>query len=270
MRPAGVNTSRTASGRAQFFGPVLRIAPVLSLSLSLSLVLILGALYAPTASAGAFAVNPVRVELSAQRNSAIVQVENTANTEVTVEARTFAWSQPEGKDQLSPTREVIVTPQVFRLKAGGTQLLRIGALRKPDPLREIPYRLVLEEIPPPPSPAVKGLRVALRISMPVFLRPPVEAKDNISVVIRRSSSQQLRVSFSNTGYASAVFSKWSLSYADTPEPVLASHGSVVYLLPGHERELVIDSQPIDLEKRLLIRAQTPTGLVNLDAVVEAR
>ena len=86
----------------------------------------------PNALAGSFSVNPVRVELSAQRSSAVVQVENTGSGEVTVEARTFAWAQPDGKDQLSTTREVIVTPQVFRLKAGATQLLRIGALRKPD------------------------------------------------------------------------------------------------------------------------------------------
>jgi len=132
----------------------------------------------PSALAGSFSVNPVRVELSAQRSSAVVQVENTGSSEVTVEARTFAWAQPDGKDQLSTTREVIVTPQVFRLKAGATQLLRIGALRKPDQSKEMPYRLVLEEIPPPPAPDVKGLQVALRISIPVFLHPPKSRQIN--------------------------------------------------------------------------------------------
>ena len=187
-----------------------------------------------------------------------------------MEARTFAWSQPEGKDQLSPTREVIITPQVFRLKAGATQLLRIGALRKPDPLKEMPYRLVLEEIPPPPSPDVKGLQVALRVSIPVFLRPPVDTKDKIDVVARQETPQQLRLTFSNTGNASAVFSKVSVSQTDTPDELLASHGSVIYVLPSQRRELVLDSKAIDLTKNLLIRARTPTGLVNLDAVVETR
>jgi fimbrial chaperone protein len=92
----------------------------------------------PSALAGSFSVNPVRVELSAQHSSAVVQVENTGSSEVTVEARIFAWVQPDGKDQLSTTREVIVTPQVFRLKTGATQLLRIGALRKPDQSKEMP------------------------------------------------------------------------------------------------------------------------------------
>ena len=125
--------------------------------------LIVIAVYGIDARAGSFSVNPVRVELSAQRMSAVVEVENTSSGEVTVEARTFSWSQHSGKDQLSPTREIIVTPQVFRLKSGAKQLLRLGLLRKPDPLTELPYRLLIEEIPPPPSAEVKvyGLRSEL-------------------------------------------------------------------------------------------------------------
>ena len=220
----------------------------------------------PSALAGSFSVNPVRVELSAQRSSAVVQVENTGGSEVTVEARTFAWAQPDGKDQLSTTREVIVTPQVFRLKAGATQLLRIGALRKPDQSIEMAYRLVLEEIPPPPGPDVKGLQVALRISIPVFLRPPVEAKDKIDVAITAESDRQLRLVFSNSGNASAAFSNLSISEEESPDQLIAAHGGVIYMLAGQRRELVLDSKRYSPDKKLLIRAQSPTGPVTLHAV----
>ena len=220
----------------------------------------------PSALAGSFSVNPVRVELSAQRSSAVVQVENTGSSEVTVEARTFAWAQPDGKDQLSTTREVIVTPQVFRLKAGATQLLRIGALRKPDQFNELPYRLVLEEIPPPPAPDVKGLQVALRISIPVFLRPPIEAKDKIDVAITSANDRQLRLIFANSGNASAAFSNLSISEEESPDQLIAAHGGVIYMLAGQRRELVLDSKRYSPDKKLLIRAQSPTGPVTLHAV----
>jgi fimbrial chaperone protein len=218
------------------------------------------------ASAGSFSVNPVRVELSAQRSSAVVQVENTGSTELTVEARTFVWAQPEGKDQLSTTREVIVTPQVFRMKAGATQLLRIGALRKPDQFNELPYRLVLEEIPPPPAPDLKGLQVALRISMPVFLRPPVEAKDKIDVVITAENDRQLRLIFSNTGNASAALSNLSISEEDSPDQLIATHSGVTYVLAGQRRELILDSKRFNPDKKILIRARSPAGPVTLHAV----
>lgn len=220
----------------------------------------------PSALAGSFSVNPVRVELSAKRSSAVVQVENTGSSEVTVEARTFAWAQPEGKDQLSPTREVIVTPQVFRLKAGATQLLRIGALRTPDQSNELPYRLVLEEIPPPPAPDVKGLQVALRISIPMFLRPPVEAKDKIDVVIRSENDRQLRLIFANSGNASATLSNLSISEEASPDQLIAGHGGVIYVLAGQRRELVLDSKHFNADKKLLIQARSPTGPVTLHAV----
>ncbi len=229
--------------------------------------LIVVAVYGIDARAGSFSVNPVRVELSAQRMSAVVEVENTSSGEVTVEARTFSWSQHSGKDQLSPTREIIVTPQVFRLKSGAKQLLRLGLLRKPDPLTELPYRLLIEEIPPPPSAEVKGLRVALRISIPVFLRPPVEAKEKMSVVLRRENDQQVRVFFSNAGNAAAALSNLSLSEQQSPQQVIATHSGVIYLLPGQQRELLLNSTRLPVDQPILIQAQSPSGPVALHAVI---
>jgi CBS domain containing-hemolysin-like protein len=46
---------------------------------------------------------------------------------------------------------------------------------KPDPVNEIAYRLVLDEIPPPPEPGFKGLQVALKINFPIFVQPLTEA-----------------------------------------------------------------------------------------------
>ena len=255
-RPAVVVSQRCVGGRAQLF------------FLLSSRILLLATLSAVAASAlaGSFSVNPVRVELSAQRSSTVLQVENTGNSEVTVEARTFAWGQPEGKDQLSATREVIVTPQVFRLKAGATQLLRIGALRKPDQSNELPYRLVLEEIPPPPAPDVKGLQVALRISIPVFLRPAVEAKDKIDVAIRSENDRQLRLIFANSGNASAALSNLSVSEEESPDELIAAHGGVTYVLAGQRRELILDSKRFNPDKKILIRVRSPAGPVTLHAV----
>ena len=99
-RPVAFVSQRCVCSRALFFLMILFRVILLA---TLSVVV-------PSALAGSFSVNPVRVELSTQRSSAVVQVENTGGSEVTVEARTFAWAQPDGKDQLSTTREVIVTP----------------------------------------------------------------------------------------------------------------------------------------------------------------
>ncbi|MFM7524745.1 MAG: molecular chaperone [Betaproteobacteria bacterium] len=261
-RPVGFGSQHGVSNRALH---LLFISSGLRRILIAALAVI--SVYCIDTYAGSFSVNPVRVELSAQRMSAVVEVENTSSGEVTVEARTFGWAQHSGKDQLSPTREVIVTPQVFCLKSGAKQLLRLGMLRKPDPLNELPYRLLIEEIPPPPSAEVKGLRVALRISIPVFLRPPVEAKEKVHAELRQENNQQVRVVFSNTGNASAALSNLSISEQQSPQQSIASHSGVIYLLPGQQRELLLQATRLPVDQPILIQAQSPSGPVTLHAVL---
>ena len=140
-------------------------------------------------------------------------------------------------------------------------------LRKPDPLNELPYRLLIEEIPPPPSAEVKGLRVALRISIPVFLRPPVEAKEKVHAELRQENNQQVRVVFSNTGNASAALSNLSISAQQSPQQSVASHSGVIYLLPGQQRELLLQATRLPVDQPILIQAQSPSGPVTLHAVL---
>ncbi len=101
----------------------------------------------------------------------------------------MAWAQKDGKDQLTPTRELIATPPIFNLKAGTTQLIRIGMLRKVDLEKELIYRLILEEIPPPPAPDFKGLQVALRIGLPVFIKPDTSAQQ----FVRDAFGRKIRI-----------------------------------------------------------------------------
>jgi P pilus assembly chaperone PapD len=110
------------------------------------------------------------------------------------------------------------------------------------------------------------LQVALRISIPVFLRPPVDAKDKIDVVITAENNRQLRLIFSNSGNASAALSNLGVSEEESPDQLIAAHSGVIYMLPGQRRELVLDSKRFNPDKKLLIRAQSPTGPVTLHAV----
>lgn len=222
------------------------------------------------AVAGSFSVNPVRVELSANQTSAVIQVTNAGADAVTIEVRPFSWSQSNGKDKLAPTREIIVTPQVFRLKSGATQILRVGALRKPDPAEEIPYRLILDEIPPPPAADFKGLQVALRINMPVFLKSAIDAKEKIDVALLMEEGQRVRMRLSNSGKAAAYFSQFSLYFEDEPDKMVGSQTDSTYVLPGQQKELLLKVSAFDPAKKMLIKAQSYAGPVEFHAVPVSR
>ena len=92
-------------------------------------------------------------------------------------------------------------------------------------------------------------------------------KDKIDVAVIRENDRQLRLVFANSGNASASFSNLSVSEEESPDQVIAAHGSVMYMLAGQRRELVLNSKPFHPDKKLLIRARTPTGSVTLHAVL---
>lgn len=215
---------------------------------------IIALIWAANGHAGAFIVNPVRIELSTTSPTAVLQVDNTQGSPVTIQLSTMAWSQPAGKDELKPTREILATPQIFTLQPGATQLLRIGALRKPDAEQELGYRLLLEEIPPPPAPDFKGLQVALRISLPIFIKPAAAAHPQLSAVFRRDAPQALRVQLTNAGKAAAHLQNLSIHPDRNPDRTLAAHPSAVYVLPGQTRELSLRLAETASDDLILIRA----------------
>jgi fimbrial chaperone protein len=135
---------------------------------------------AGSAAASTLGVSPVRVELSPSVGTAVLTVRNQEDTSVVVQARPAAWSQTDDHDQLDDTHDVLVTPPLFTLPPNGQQVLRVALLRKPDPARELAYRVVLSEVPPAASPDRSELRVALRITLPVFVTPAVHAAADLS------------------------------------------------------------------------------------------
>lgn len=211
-------------------------------------------LMAASVHAGSFTVNPVRIELSAATPSAVLQVENTQTLPVTIQLSTMAWSQPAGKDELKPSRDILATPQIFTLKPGATQIVRIGWLRKTESDQEASYRLLLDEILPPPAPDFKGLQVALRISLPVFIKPAGEANPRIVASIRSSDAQAMRLALTNLGKATAQLQGLTVHPNRESQQVLASHPSAVYVLPGQTRELSFSLPETERNEHVLIKA----------------
>ena len=127
-------------------------------------------------SAGSFGISPVIVTLSANKQVSEITLNNPGTEPMSVQLEMMAWSQQEGKDVFTPTREVLVNPPIFTVPANGSQLIRLGIRRAPDAQRELSYRIFLQELPPPISSDFQGDKMLMRVSLPVFILPQVEAK----------------------------------------------------------------------------------------------
>lgn len=121
------------------------------------------------AAAGTLQVNPVLLEIDAGRRTATVTVRNEEAVPVTIRAYPLEWRQAEGQDVYSESRAVIVSPPIFTIAPGATQLVRVG-LRSPSGSPQA-YRLIIEEVPEAaPS---QGIRIALRLNLPLYASVPV-------------------------------------------------------------------------------------------------
>ena len=65
------------------------------------------------ALAGTFSISPLRVELSASAQTGALTIRNQDAAPVVVQAEAVLWQQSDGQDQLTPTRDVLVSPAVF-------------------------------------------------------------------------------------------------------------------------------------------------------------
>ena len=121
------------------------------------------------AAAGTLQVNPVLVAIDRDHRTATVTVRNVEATPVTIRAYPLAWHQADGNDNYEESGAVIVSPPIFTIAPGGTQLVRVG-LRNPAAGPQS-YRLIIEEVPEA-APA-EGIRVALRLNLPLYATIPV-------------------------------------------------------------------------------------------------
>ena len=143
-----------------------------SLAAACGAIAIVWAAWSAPVSAGTLQVNPVLVEIDAARRTATVTVRNQEAAPVTIRAYPLAWSQDEGEDAYAESSALIVSPPIFTIPPGGTQLVRVG-LRAPSGTPAA-YRLIIEEVPEA-SPG-DGIRVALRLNLPLYASlPPGDA-----------------------------------------------------------------------------------------------
>lgn len=123
-------------------------------------------------AAAQLTVNPVVLKLPAKALATSLKLENNGGKVAFMQAEVFAWSQPGGEDLLEPTREVLVSPPVFRISPGNTQIVRIGRLKPELPgALERSYRVIISEYLPADKPVEGGISTLLKLSLPIFVPP---------------------------------------------------------------------------------------------------
>jgi fimbrial chaperone protein len=221
-------------------------------------------------SAAGWEIDPIRVELSAKQPAAAVTIKNESDESTTIQIQAVSWSQNEGKDIYSATSELIVSPPIVTIAAHAEQVLRVGLRHQENKAVESSYRINLQELPAAPTPEFSGVKVALRIGLPVFVQPKAgKAAPKTAWTAVRQEPGVLKIVLNNQGNKHIQISDFSV-YAKGHEKAIASMSGTNYVLAGQTHEWLIKTNPTELisDGRLHLKAYTDAAIIETELVLD--
>ncbi len=196
---------------------------------------------ATTATASTFNISPIRANLGGARHTEVLTLANAEDEPVVVQVRVVRWSQAGGEESLEDTRDLLATPPVLQIGPKSEQIVRVALRQPPDPGRELSYRLIFQEVPQAPKKDFVGLRVALRLSVPVFIAPATgKPAPDVAWQSRWLDDGKLEIAADNRGNAHLQVSDFEVQLAQgAPVRGLSSK----YVLPGSRMSWVLTPPP---------------------------
>jgi fimbrial chaperone protein len=184
---------------------------------------------------GSFSVSPMHVSLSAAKPVAALVVHNEGTDPSIVQLDLVGWKQADNADVYAETAEVLATPPILTVPPGGSRVVRIGMRRAPDRDHELSYRLYIQEVPPPVAADFAGMRMTLRVGVPVFIDAVAKPKSQLQWRSVASADGGVKLTLTNSGTAHVKITDLELRAADDARASGVQHVST-YVLPGESHD----------------------------------
>lgn len=209
---------------------------------------------ATSADAQSITVLPVSIQMQPGQQAASLTIINQSDIESAVQVRAFVWSQVDGQEQLTPSDDIVASPPLATIAPRAIQVVRL-VLRKPVLGNEATYRILLDQIPPAAAPGT--VRIALRLSIPVFAAPATRVAPHVAFHVETAGGQSFLVAV-NSGTAHETLRNIVLATGDgnrvTVEAILSpyvlaatTHRFPLQSLPPSGGALHITAQGADRE-----------------------
>ena len=196
------------------------------------------ACFAETANAQAITVLPVSIQMQPGQQAASLTIINQGDAESAVQVRAFVWSQVDGEERLTPSDDIVASPPLATIAPGAIQVVRL-VLRQPAQGNEGTYRILLDQIPPAAAPGT--VRIALRLSIPVFAAPATRVAPHLAFHVETSGDQAFLVAI-NSGTAHDTLRNIVLATGDG-QVVSMEAGSSPYVLAATTHRYPLQSLP---------------------------
>jgi len=224
-----------------------------------SLLLGLGLTGGEKAVASKFAVNPVRVSLSAKVSSQILTVENQSEQTLRFQVKVYSWNQDiQGNLQLTETQDIVAFPLLFSLNPGEIRRLRVGTLI-PISSSEKTYRISINELPDETNLAGQAaVKILTNIGIPIFLLPTKEVlTGNIANIL--VSNHHISFQIKNTGNTHFIANNVHIqALGEANKTIFDRQRTGWYILSGTSQlyDLEISPQECRQTQNLIIEVKT--------------
>ncbi|MBL4775450.1 MAG: molecular chaperone [Mariprofundus sp.] len=204
-------------------------------------VILLTSIFAVEAAAGSFQVAPMRLSIDEGSKISNITVFNKNDAPANMQVRAMRWNQDNeaGADIMIDSKELIIFPKVFTVPAHGQRVIRVGHKGK-GLTRELAYRLLIRELPVD-EPGRMGMKFAVQMSMPVFIKPKGARKaalpmlSGIEVHEGKFSARVL-----NKGNVYFMLKSLTLTGSKAGQEVYTGKGNGWYILAGASKLFKID------------------------------
>lgn len=230
---------------------------------------ILLAMGVSAAHAVSLSAAPIIITLDGKSTSAVT-IRNEGTEPRVVQTELVQWTQRSGQNSYTSTRDLLLNPPIFTLNPGQSQIVRVGLNRKADNAQELAYRLYFTEVLGPPKPDFNGLRIALRLDMPVFVSPKARPSVALSWQAQRAADGALQLTMHNTGNVHALLHSLSVTDAATGQRLAELKQAQPTLLAGQARQISLMPPAAWQGGSVKVAASTDSGTVESTVAVRGR
>jgi fimbrial chaperone protein len=212
--------------------------------------------WSPALPAAALDVVPTRIQIASGHRSATVTLHNRSDVEISMQADPLDWSQDESaEDRYQESRDLLVVPRIFTIPPGDQQVVRVGLPLPWTGSEERAFRVFFTELAPAGlAESETGVLMRLRIGVPVFAAPAVEAAPVLALHRFGRVGDQFEVVLHNAGNTHLTVGDIRAVVGAGEGPATISADWAGYLLPGRGRRVLI---PVPADSRVAaIRART--------------
>lgn len=194
-----------------------------------------------TAYGGSFNILPLKIFFDPQKRTDVLKIKNTGEKPVTIKVNVLVWAQDEKSKELDvyqPAKDVAFMPRILTIKAGEEGKIKLGYDKKPSK-SEQSFRVFIEEVPQVDTEGM-ALRMALRMSIPIFVAPEKKAEPRGEISATALSKGSLSFHVKNSGNTHFFIKAVRVVGLDGSGKLVDTiNDKGWYVLPGAKRPYVI-------------------------------